>query len=213
MSRIALIVDDEKAFLRQFANTYDSWFGKTGLEIETRTSADAARRYLRKSGDDVELIIVDIKLPTAQKGMNLLSFVQEHFPIVKRIAMTAQADREVVGRIAAAGLVDGYFEKKARDKKIRNEIRHVLDKPLDPFAHSKITEAVRRWLEQNPEAKDKEMHFMCSKDSMTICDVLTEMEKGTPFGKSMERVVFQLAWDLWLRGEEKLEPPNSQPNR
>ena len=144
MARIALIVDDKKTYLRQFTKKHDPWFHENGLEVETKNCAADARKYLKKSGDQVEVIIVDIRLPSAKAAMNLLSFAQENFPMIKKIVMTGQADRDDVGKMGAAGLINGYFgkDKEWPKARVEREIKRVLDERLEPVAHSRITEAL-----------------------------------------------------------------------
>ena len=204
MRNIVLIVDDRPQFLATFAKQCVDWFKKwkPKLEVVARTSAKKARTFLKAEGDRVELAIVDIRLPTTTQGRNLLLYMKKNYPAIRRIAITAEADREEVGAMAAQQLFHGYIDKDwwedSLQKKttIRKEIKRVLDEPCDPAAHSSIVAALERWLEQDPNMRNKKLTFM-SGEHMTIAEVLDEIRNGTPLGKMQERTIFRLACDLF----------------
>jgi response regulator RpfG family c-di-GMP phosphodiesterase len=200
---MVLIVDDDKRFLRTFVKRYDDFFSRFGLEIEEKQDAKETIKYLKREGKQVELIIVDIILPVPKVAMDLLSFAKDHFPSIKRIAITAKAERKDVGKIVARRLIDGYLEKDWKEQETKEEIKRVLQEPCEPIAHSRITEAIEGYLKQNPEAKEKKMQFLDLDKPITVAGLLDEIKMGTPFGRRQERLLYQLAWDLFKSGRKK----------
>jgi CheY-like chemotaxis protein len=204
MQRIALIVDDDKQFLRTFVKDNDDFFSQLGLDIEEKRDAKEAIKYLKSKSKEVELIIVDIFLPIPKRAMELLSFAKDRFPSIKKIAMTAIAGRADVGKMGAERLIDGYLEKVGWTKQqIQSEIKRVLQEPCEPIAHSRITEAIEGYLKQNPEAKDIKMDLLDRDEPITVAGLLHEIEIGTPFGRRQERLLYQLAWDLFRKERKK----------
>jgi len=199
MARSVLVVDDKSHYLQAFVKSHRPFFEGLALEVATCTSVAEAKKYLARYGGDVVLVVADIKLPSPRKGTELLSFVKEKFPAIKKVVTTGIAPRGVVGQLGAQGLVDGYFEKKATDREIQHEIQRVLEAPADSAAHSRITEAVRLWLKQHPEAKGTEIKFIDQEKAMTVEDVVKEIERGTRFGREQENLIYQLAWELWRK--------------
>ena len=99
---MALIVDDDRSFLDGFSHRYGQWFKRRGLALASRDTSRGARAHLRsKEGRRVVLVLVDVLLPTPKDAMDLLSHIAGRFPHIKKIALTARAEREDVGRMGA----------------------------------------------------------------------------------------------------------------
>ena len=196
---IALLVDDRRDYLEGFKAEYSDCFKAWDCEILTLDDVNKVRKLLNsKKGKRVKLVIIDILLPNHQAGLKLLSYVKKRFPQVRRIAITGLAKTQHVGEIAVGQLADGYIEKKWSEKQIKREIKRVLEMPCDVVTHSKITEAIQRWLELNPKARNEKIQFLePGRPPMAIKDILREIESGTALGKRMERIFFQMVFDFW----------------
>lgn len=197
MPNFGLIVDDKPEFLVTFADKYGPWFRRRGLELVTKSSADDARRFIRKHGKSIEFAAVDILLPRPQIAIRLLMYITEHYSGIKRIAITAQADRDTIGSMVARRLIDGYVDKVWKERRILQEFRRVLENPCDPMAHTRITEAVRQWVRHHPEMRDQHLTMLDNK-KYTMADIVREIEAGTEFGKRQERLILQMAFDQWV---------------
>lgn len=200
---VILIVDDDAAYLNRLIEQLSDFAQRRKMMIVGKSSATQARSYMKsKSGDATALAIVDILLPTVAKAVNLLRYLKRNFLFVRIIAITGYAAREDVGRMGSLGLIDGYIDKEWDFEEIKSEIHRVLAAPCSPAAHTNITQAIRRWLEQNPRARRRKIRFMdpCLGD-MRLESVLKEIEAQTEFGKRMERILYQFAFDMWAEAQ------------
>ncbi len=198
MSRLVLVVDDEGEFLRTFAERSDPLFRDFDLELETCTTARQARSFVKKKGRDLELVIVDLMLPDIGDSMSLLTFAKNEFPGMKRIAITAHAERDDVGMMCVnKGLAHGYIEKKWSWPKQRAEIKRVLERCADPVAHSRIVEAIEEYLERNPAEKKAKIRFLDEDEPLTLAALLDHIKRGTAFGLAQERVLYELAFEMF----------------
>ena len=208
MRNYVLIVDDKKKFLATFQKQCDEWFkkNKSQMDVVARTSTQEAKAFLKKEGGSVELAIVDIRLPTTLRGSEFLAYIKKNYPTIRRIAITAEADRGEVGAMVANRLFHGYVDKDWWDphkkNKIWKEIKRVLNEPCDISAHSSIVAAIEQWLEQDPKMNDKKLTAMSGEET-TIAQILNEIKKGTSFGKQQERTIFRIACDLFSTNIKK----------
>jgi len=196
MLRIVMVVDDEPGFLSRFVAAHDKWFAKAKLEVQPAESLAKARQFLQTRGNEVEIALVDIKLPQPQQAVDLLAYLKMTTPAIKRVAMTVHAQKDDVGRLVAGRLIDGYFNKDWTPQRIRKEIKRVLEEPCEPPTHRRIVEAVRLWLKQNPQAKKRRIPTLGRK-ARTLEEIAGEIEKETHFGIRQERLIYQLAWNLF----------------
>jgi len=198
-SDFVLIVDDSRHYLDAFTAEYFDFFEKRAYKILTADHVDKARRLLNsKKGKLIKVVIVDVLLPNHRAGLRFLSYAKKRFPYIRRIAITALAKREHIGEMATAHLADGYIEKKWDEKLVKQEMKRVLEMPCDEVTHSRITEAIERWLELNPKARNQKIQFLQpNRPPIAIKDILREIHSGTALGKRMERIFFQMAFDFW----------------
>lgn len=202
MERTVLIVDDERTFLDRFAEEHDAWFNGLNLEVATADSVRKARQFLQKRGTEVEIVIIDIRLPQSRHAVNLFTYVRERLPAVRRIAMTVHAQKDDIGSLVAGRLIEGYFNKDWPKQKIRKEITRVLEELCEPTTHTQISNAIRQWLDRNPAAKQQKMRTLSGR-ARTMEDIVSEIERGTPLGARQERLIYQLAWNLFIQQPQR----------
>lgn len=96
-----LLVDDESAFLDAMARRLK----KRDFEIFTATSGMDAIELLSKDGEQVEVVILDVKMP-GMDGIETLAEVKRKFPLVEVVMLTGHAT------VASAidGMKQGAFD-------------------------------------------------------------------------------------------------------
>ncbi len=96
-----LLVDDETAFLDAMARRLK----KRDFEIFTATSGMDAMELLSKDGEQVEVVILDVKMP-GMDGIETLAEIKRKFPLVEVVMLTGHAT------VASAidGMKQGAFD-------------------------------------------------------------------------------------------------------
>ncbi len=96
-----LLVDDETAFLDAMARRLK----KRDYEIFTAVSGMDAMEFLSKDGEQVEVVILDVKMP-GMDGIETLSEIKRKFPLVEVVMLTGHAT------VASAidGMKQGAFD-------------------------------------------------------------------------------------------------------
>ncbi len=96
-----LLVDDETAFLDAMARRLK----KRDFEIFTATSGMDAMELLSKDGEQVEVVILDVKMP-GMGGIETLAEIKRKFPLVEVVMLTGHAT------VASAidGMKQGAFD-------------------------------------------------------------------------------------------------------
>ncbi len=96
-----LLVDDETAFLDAMARRLK----KRDYEISTAVSGMDAMEFLSKDGEQVEVVILDVKMP-GMDGIETLAEIKRKFPLVEVVMLTGHAT------VASAidGMKQGAFD-------------------------------------------------------------------------------------------------------
>ncbi len=96
-----LLVDDETAFLDAMARRLK----KRDYEIFTAVSGMDAMEFLSKDGEQVEVVILDVKMP-GMDGIETLAEIKRKFPLVEVVMLTGHAT------VASAidGMKQGAFD-------------------------------------------------------------------------------------------------------
>jgi CheY-like chemotaxis protein len=113
-----LIVEDDRVSRKALATLLTS----SGYRVESAESAERALALLRKSGDDPDVILVDVDLP-GMSGIELLQYIRQFAPQAVPVLVTA-LERERV--MAAAGRAVDYLRKPINF----NHLLHVLDRSV-----------------------------------------------------------------------------------
>ncbi len=81
-----LLIDDETGFLDAMARRLK----KRGYDVLTATSGMEALEVLSQSGDKVEAIILDVKMP-GMDGIETLSEIKRKHPLIEVVMLTGHA--------------------------------------------------------------------------------------------------------------------------
>jgi DNA-binding NtrC family response regulator len=96
-----LLVDDETAFLDAMARRLK----KRDFEIFTATSGLDALEMLNNDGENIEVVILDVKMP-GMDGIETLAEIKRKFPLIEVVMLTGHAT------VASAieGMKQGAFD-------------------------------------------------------------------------------------------------------
>ncbi|MDZ7762550.1 MAG: response regulator [Desulfovermiculus sp.] len=113
-----LLVDDEPSILKILQRIIK----RVGGECVTASSAEEARQALQSESFD--LLLSDLYLP-GESGMDLIKWVQEHFPYIGVIMISGEDDAEVAVRALEMGAY-GYIIKPFKVNEIVINISNAL---------------------------------------------------------------------------------------
>jgi two-component system response regulator PhcR len=103
-----LYVDDEELACKYFARSVGADY-----HVITATSSDAAMEFLHQSDSKIDVVVTDFQMP-GRDGGDLLRQIEQEYPHVVRILVTAYADKNLLLKTVNSG-----------------EIFRILEKPLD----------------------------------------------------------------------------------
>jgi DNA-binding response OmpR family regulator len=89
MAMRLLVVDDEEDFLRSIVMRIEL----RGIEVHGVTSGTEALEYLEAKSDDVDIVLLDIKMP-GKDGNETLRRIKERYPRIEVIVVTGHASQE-----------------------------------------------------------------------------------------------------------------------
>lgn len=113
-----LLVDDESSILKILQRIVK----RVGGECVTACSAEEARQALQRESFD--LLLSDLYLP-GESGMDLIKWVQEHFPNIGVIMISGEDDADVAVKALAMGAY-GYIIKPFKVNEIVINISNAL---------------------------------------------------------------------------------------
>jgi DNA-binding NtrC family response regulator len=113
-----LVADDEARMQALIAHALE----KDGHEIQTAGSLRSALEKLE--GDDFDVVVTDLKMETAESGMDLLRRVKEKSPRTEVILITGYATIEVGARAIELGAHD-YLIKPIKIAELRERIEAI----------------------------------------------------------------------------------------
>jgi DNA-binding NarL/FixJ family response regulator len=116
-----LIVDDQQLFLEAL----EMMLGKVSFIriIGRALSGGEALELIKEEEPDV--VMTDIEMP-GMDGVELTRQLQEHYPRVRVIALTAFENEDYVADMLAAGAM-GYLLKTARKERLAEAVKAVMD--------------------------------------------------------------------------------------
>ncbi len=127
MATRILIVDDDSDFLRNLSAALSG----AGFDVLTALDITAAEKVLGHPDHGIDLLIVDLVLPGAFSGFDIISAVTRTKPPFKVIATSAVYRSSVLEYVSDQVGVDSYVEK---------------GKPGEPFDPAPWIETVRKLL-------------------------------------------------------------------
>lgn len=120
-----IIVDDQKTVLNSLKNGI-RWDELPIEEVYLASNAGEAREVLQSHG--VDIMLTDIEMP-GEDGLELYSWVKEHYSRVECIFLTAHADFQYAQKALQLGGCD-YILQPARFEEVEQVIRKVCTKIL-----------------------------------------------------------------------------------
>lgn len=94
-----LFVDDEEPF----REAQTELFGRWGYSVYPCASEEQAAEYLRTSGDEIDLAVVDMRMEDFESGLRLVQILGDRFPRVPAVVLTGFADVANAAKCMEAG--------------------------------------------------------------------------------------------------------------
>jgi len=102
-----LIIDDERAF----ADSQSRYLTDQGYETTVKYAVESARGYLKSSGAEVNIALVDMYMGRDKEaGLKLVRLMAKHYPWIVSIIVTGHADLENASTCMQAGAFS-YIQK------------------------------------------------------------------------------------------------------
>jgi CheY-like chemotaxis protein len=111
-----LIVDDVRLVLTSLRRVLE----RAGFEVEAAESGPGALAVLERT--EVDVVLSDFMMP-GMNGIELLREVEARTPKTRRAMLTAQADRDLLDRSLADGLLHAAFTKPWSNKDLVDALR------------------------------------------------------------------------------------------
>jgi diguanylate cyclase len=163
-----LVVDDEPYILAMLS----SLLGKE-FRLLTAGSADAAQR--RFSEQKIDLILTDQRMPRCT-GVELLTWVLEHYPQTVRLLMTGYGELESAVDAINRGQVYHYLPKPWRDEELLQTLRNAAEKLLLERSRDQLLEELRQ-LNQELELRVAERTQKWKEACLLLEESNREMER------------------------------------
>jgi phosphoserine phosphatase RsbU/P len=123
--RKIVFVDDEVSILSALKRELLPWSRKTGLSIETFTSARTALEYLEDSASSVAVLVSDLRMPEIL-GSDFLLAAKDRWPEIPTILLSGYSEAKELMKAVKAGIFS-YVPKPWDDEYLQAE----LDKALE----------------------------------------------------------------------------------
>lgn len=118
-----LLIDDEIYVLRAMVKSVD--FSALGFdEVHQAMGANEAMRTLQEH--DIDLIICDIEMP-GMNGLDLIEWVNEHYPEVETIFLTGHAEFSYAKKAVQLGSFE-YLLKPVKPEELSAIVKQAVDK-------------------------------------------------------------------------------------
>jgi CheY-like chemotaxis protein len=109
-------VDDVRLVLTSLRRMLE----RAGFHVEAAESGAGALALL--AGTEVDVVLSDFMMP-GMNGIELLGEVAAKWPRVRRAMLTAQADKELLDRALADGLLHAAFQKPWNNLELAEALR------------------------------------------------------------------------------------------
>lgn len=111
-----LVVDDVRLVLTSLRRMLE----RAGFEVEVADSGPAALALLERA--PVDVVVSDFMMP-GMNGIDLLREVAAKWPRVRRAMLTAQAEKDLLDRSLADGLLEAAFQKPWNNQELVDALR------------------------------------------------------------------------------------------
>jgi sigma-B regulation protein RsbU (phosphoserine phosphatase) len=123
--RCVLLVDDEQNILNSLRRELHDWAIERKLEILTSISARNGLQLLSERGEDMVIVVSDLKMPE-MKGSDFLMEVRAKYPDIVTILLTGYSETEEVIKAVKAGIFS-YMLKPWDSDYLVSEMQKALD--------------------------------------------------------------------------------------
>lgn len=120
---VLLCVDDEVNILKSLERCFSS----EKMEVLLAPSGEKALEILQQRGKDVDIMIIDQKMPT-MTGDELLENVRHDFPVLPVIMLSGYADFESLVRVISSGDLSYFIAKPWSNQELIELVHTVLNK-------------------------------------------------------------------------------------
>ena len=171
-----LVVDDEINILKAMERT----LRRTGFEIITAHGGEAALNRL-KDDNDIAVVLSDLRMPEVN-GVSVLSYASEICPDATRIAITGQADMDMIMGAVNSGKVARFIMKPWDDKNLRKDLTEAVNayqilykhRQLEQmnFHHIEVLKEFKTNLEKEVKDRTGQLEITKLKIEKTLHDVV-----------------------------------------
>ncbi|MDA3950276.1 MAG: SpoIIE family protein phosphatase [Spirochaeta sp.] len=124
-SRYLIVVDDEPAILSVVTTEIRDWAKEHQVQILAARSGDKALTLIEKHGDDVWIVLSDLRMP-GMSGNELLQHVTSRFPLTVCLALTGEDNVQELSRTIRSGIF-GFIPKPWEPDELINDLTRALE--------------------------------------------------------------------------------------
>ncbi len=167
MTPIIIIEDDEK--IRNYLGALIAGSGEFDLQASFASAEEAIHYFETGIGDDIELVLTDIKLPS-KSGIDFIAWLKPLKPEIQLMVLSAYDDADKVFKALKAGAT-GYILKNTEAAKLIEALRD-LRKGGSPMSNEIARKVVN--------AFQKEIEYKDAKENLSDREreVLQWLSKG-----------------------------------
>ena len=116
-----LYVDDEELACKYFARSIGSDF-----HVITAPSSDAAMEVLQQPDNRIDVVVTDFQMP-GRNGGELLQQIEQEYPHIVRILVTAYADKNLLLQTVNSGEIFRILEKPLNVTDVKTALRKAIE--------------------------------------------------------------------------------------
>lgn len=158
-----LYVDDEELACKYFVRSVGADY-----HVLTAASADAAIEILQQPDSKIDVVVTDFQMP-GRNGGDLLRQIEQEFPHIVRILVTAYADKKLLLQTVNSG-----------------EIFRILEKPLDLV---EVRSSLRKAIEMARIRNERKSRFMAIEETLGFLahELNTPLAAISNFARGIQR--------------------------
>mgnify|MGYP006289329135 CR=1 FL=1 len=119
--RYILIVDDEPRIIHSLVRELSEWAASKGLTVTGSVLGKLALEFLEEHGNEVEVVIADIRMP-GMSGGDMAQSIRELYPHIKVIVLSAYNDKEELDKARVESVISKPWEKQELIEEIEGAI-------------------------------------------------------------------------------------------
>jgi signal transduction histidine kinase len=174
MAMRLLVVDDEEDFLRSIVMRIEL----RGIEVHGVTSGTEALEYLEAKSDDVDIVLLDIKMP-GMDGIELLQKIKYENPETEVIMITGHGDMDLAIRSLKYEATD-FITKPINVDALEIALQRTRERILTREKLQEYTESLERLIQEKTELQShlSTLGLMIGSISHGIKGLLTGLDAG-----------------------------------